>query len=523
MIDPRNSRRIRPYLRSNSKAVKDALRPVFCRFMRFQANNVIRKTKPSDWPVYFRHLQILILNLYSAWNEDPKKAVGYSRGKPNFVRGGSYWDYVIDKSLFSEKVFLGLIDFLAAEGMIENQIAAKGNNPFSSRMRALPPLINLWKQSKVTWAHIDSDSNSSAIVVKDTKNKRPITPPEDPGFDLEQAEANLRRINDNFRDTFINLNVTDKVLEDIRIQMSHGDELDDDPSHYGGAREPFEPSNRRLRRIFANGTYNDGGRFYGGWWQGLPSRYRKYIEIDGAVSVELDYSTIQPRCLYASVEAEPPVDSYRVAGWSEELRPTIKKAFNQLVNSSRKTQEPSQWHKLAPELDLDPIPENWANLNKHQKRKLRRAAFEQQTGQCYDSLLSDLLEMHNPINGFFFSRSWTWLHRMDSDIAEKVMLRLLDISLTVLPIHDSFIVRRGGEGELDRIMKEAFAEVVGSDIRIDRSDALFPSPFEQGAPLPPEQRMVCGKELVVETRNHMIEASQYYRREAEWMQERGPL
>lgn len=81
--------------------------------------------------------------------------------------------------------------------------------------------------------------------------------------------------------------------------------------------------------------------FYGGWWQGLPSEYRKYIEIDGAMTVELDYATIQPRFLYVKAGAEAPEDSYSVPGWSSELRPTIKKAFNQLVNSKERIRNPN--------------------------------------------------------------------------------------------------------------------------------------------------------------------------------------
>ena len=145
------------------------------------------------------------------------------------------------------------------------------------------------------------------------------------------------------------------------------------------------------------------------------------------------------------------------------------------------------------------------------------------TGRPYDRLLGDLLKIHEPINEFFFSQSWTWLQRMDSDIAEKVMLRLLDMPLTVLPIHDSFIVRRGGEGALHMIMREVFSEVVETDAKIDRDDALFPSPFEPGPPLPPEKRIIWGKDLVAEARRDLIECSKYYRRGEEWQRVWGPL
>ena len=89
-------------------------------------------------------------------------------------------------------------------------------------------MINLLVQRKVTWAQIGFDPSTSAIVMKNKKKHR-ISPPEDSNFDLEQAEANLRRINENLLTTFISLNVTDRTLEDIRRQLSGERELDDDP------------------------------------------------------------------------------------------------------------------------------------------------------------------------------------------------------------------------------------------------------------------------------------------------------
>src|SRR5665213_2823864 len=54
----------------------------------------------------------------------------------------------------------------------------------------------------------------------------------------------------------------------------------------------------RLYRVFNNGSFKEGGRFYGGWWQGIPSRYRQYITIDGHTTWEYDYSYLHPAMLY---------------------------------------------------------------------------------------------------------------------------------------------------------------------------------------------------------------------------------
>ena len=112
-------------------------------------------------------------------------------------------------------------------------------------------------------------------------------------------------------------------------------------------RSPVDFSQRQLRRIFALSSFSNGGRFYGGWWQGIPSKFRKYIQIDRAVTVELDFSTLQPRILYASVGLKPPPDSYLLPGWPDDIRPVTKKLFSQLINSDKSSRNPKQWHRAC--------------------------------------------------------------------------------------------------------------------------------------------------------------------------------
>jgi hypothetical protein len=45
-------------------------------------------------------------------------------------------------------------------------------------------------------------------------------------------------------------------------------------------KEPIDLSKRTLTRMFTNGSFEEGGRFYRGWWQNVPSEYRKFITID---------------------------------------------------------------------------------------------------------------------------------------------------------------------------------------------------------------------------------------------------
>ena len=102
---------------------------------------------------------------------------------------------------------------------------------------------------------------------------------------------------------------------------------------------------------------------------------------------------------------------------------------------------------------------------------------------------------------------------IDSQIAEAVMIKLLDNTpqITALPIHDSFIVRRGGEDALLNVMNEAFREVVGVEVMIDKNETIYdlPEGYEGNG-------LIWGHEIHDDVKNHIISHSLYHKREHEW-------
>ena len=68
--------------------------------------------------------------------------------------------------------------------------------------------------------------------------------------------------------------------------------------------EPVNLSKRTSRRVFGRGLFERGGRFYGGWWQNIPSAYRSVISITGKPTIEMDYSQYHPNILYNLYQVE---------------------------------------------------------------------------------------------------------------------------------------------------------------------------------------------------------------------------
>lgn len=84
---------------------------------------------------------------------------------------------------------------------------------------------------------------------------------------------------------------------------------------------------RKLTRIFSGGSFANGGRLYGGFWQqDLKSEERTAcILIDREPVAELDFAQCAVRILYGLVKSIPPqCDLYAIPGLSQARRDDIK-------------------------------------------------------------------------------------------------------------------------------------------------------------------------------------------------------
>ena len=68
-------------------------------------------------------------------------------------------------------------------------------------------------------------------------------------------------------------------------------------------------------------------------------------------------------------------------------------------------------------------------------------------------------ERHKRIANLFNSGVGLHAQFIDSQIAERVMRKMMDVDILVLPIHDSFIVSAGYEQMISVVKEEAFYEI----------------------------------------------------------------
>jgi hypothetical protein len=240
-------------------------------------------------------------------------------------------------------------------------------------------------------------------------------------------DERLTAFNKFLTDHWVDLFIPDQKLQQIDPELRLVNE--------DGLKGCIDIAGRRsLYRVFNNGAFNQGGRFYGGWWQDVPSRLRQYVTINWYTTAELDFSAIQLNMLYALEGMAPPEFSYALPGFPNEYRNVLKTAFFKLINAKS---------------HVRPIPK--ANLPQ---------------GWTWKMVVDGLRQLHAPIEKHFSSGIGIELQRKDSDVAEKVMIDLMDENILALPVHDSFIVIDGNQNRLREVMLQAYRAVMKQDIGI---------------------------------------------------------
>ena len=266
---------------------------------------------------------------------------------------------------------------------------------------------------------------------KTTKFKMPVPST----AEVVQYRSNLYKINQQLVRHCISIELTNINLEAMEVELAEKNK--DLKKSY------IDFTSVQLTRIFARGSMEKGGRFYRGWWQGIPERHRPHIRIDGNKVTEVDFSGVAPRIIYGQAGVSIPIDfdPYNVGldaweGKKDHRRPLVKKFLNSMIN------------------DEDDV--------------YRLGSAEAKTlGLNHKQLLKQIELTHEPI--FDSLQSGAGLHAqfIESVIAEKVMLDLLVQDVVVLPIHDSFMIRLGFANDLRESMQRNFKEVTGLDVGLD--------------------------------------------------------
>jgi hypothetical protein len=386
-----------------------------------------------------KSLSLIVLNLYSLHKVNRKKYVGYPRNPGGFQRTR------YKRHNVGFDVFKNVIDTLEELGYLESHLGfyvkeiGIGKN---SRIRANISLIELFKEHKLAPIMVEREKSEEVIILKsvnileDNSKEKFIVNYEDTK-QTNLMRDNLHYINALLDSRWIDLNVSDKVYEKIAEETEKKKN-----------RSDIDFNRKLLKRVFNNNSFEDGGRFYHGWWHDIPKRFRKNITIDGKRTVEVDYSSIHFRILYAEQGIDiGDDDPYIIEGY-EDRRDEIKLALNIILNAETKNKA------------------IYAIFNHEDSDIDKKTAKD---------IYKKLEEEHPKIKKYFGSGRGIKLQYKDSQIAQQVMLNLASSNIVCLPVHDSFIVRASNQIELHEEMDKAFKDIVGIDTRRERKATVVGS------------------------------------------------
>ncbi len=201
---------------------------------------------------------------------------------------------------------------------------------------------------------------------------------------------------------------------------------------------------RHLYRQFNNGSFETGGRLYGGWWINIPKDLRQRIRINGSSTVELDYSGCAIRMIYHERGLECPYDPYfldEIATLetkkglpADYYREGIKALTQARINGSNR------------EDDMMCDLPNGISFSPHFTREQVTAMIEAK---------------HAAIAEAFGSGVGIRLQRKDSDLALSITTSLMEKGIVALPIHDSFIVESTYKDQLFEEMNVQYNSLFG--------------------------------------------------------------
>tara|TARA_B110000027_G_scaffold88306_1_gene93544 strand:- start:1492 stop:3069 length:1578 start_codon:yes stop_codon:yes gene_type:complete len=348
-------------------------------------------------------------------------------------------------------------DCLEALGWI-HIIPGKEGTGFT-RVYAGGKLAEIFNMIGLRWVKQTPNSQDKLIVLRDKDMSRPLPcrpfrkqkypkitldTPETPET-LRMAE-NLYRYNEFITQHCIAFDLPDSALVTIAKAMA-GNEDKYKLKH-------IDFSMVQLRRIFSRGDMSLHGRFYGGWWQSINSKdweYRTHITIDGHRTCEVDYSSVCLRIVYAlkGISIDPEEDLYDIGlpgKYSRSKRDLVKEYINAIMNDEEET----------------------FSLEKVQLRQL---------GLTHEELQTLVLKRHKPISEELIAGIGLKTQFIDSQIAEDIMLTMVDKGILVLPIHDSFIVKDKHQRLLETVMLESFKKYTGHPGSLDTTLPRLPCHF----------------------------------------------
>ena len=384
------------------------------------------RVRTHNAQISFEHaVHVILLDLWKSIHSVPLRECLINKRSGYYSENQRYRDplltYKQTIAVFNGLLKLGFIE-ITQDGYFDHETLEGSVTRFIAKDELLERLSSIDDHPAM---YSIKNGNLETIILRNTINGKKCYVSYEETPTTERFRENLKLINDCFSQHWFDLEIKDEEVSTLAKRISNH------PS-----KDPIDFSKRTLVRIFTNGSFKEGGRFYRGWWQNVPSEYRKYITIDEKRTAEVDFSQLNPHLLYVANYKELGSEDAYDRVLDGKHRGIVKQAFNAMVQATGPLKQ------CPRDIDLTEVDMSWSELRDR------------------------IIAAHKPIADQFFIGIGNKLQYKDSCIAERVMIWFANINAPALPVHDSFIMHHAFAelGEIEEVMRRAFYEEMGEHI-----------------------------------------------------------
>ena len=389
-----------------------------------------------------KHLKVVLLDLYVNYNKDVNIHTAVSMKPADYIAVDGIYNVLNIKAST-----IRVVHILAEEGLIYFKI---GKEIISRRTAIWPSPILAKMFDEALFSIFDiHDIEDKAVVVlnrKKPKQKKKVLVPYNPNNPkIKKMIKVVKDYNELIWRTFIDIPELEtpqiiippkrkrKTNREVKVSITQHDKF--------------------VNRVFNNGSWKDGGRFSGGFWQRLDEDNRAKIWINDEPTNEIDFKAIHVILAYASkgieyYTSDDVPDPYSIVEVpasntfqpdEKEQRTIIKQLFLVAFNADTETKAFQAFVNM------------W-DFKKHPFQ----GVF---THQYLERLLENIKLAHPQIADLFCTGVGIKLMNQDSAIVEYIIKEFTKRNKPILTVHDSFIVNLGNERLLESTMNEAFKAV----------------------------------------------------------------
>ncbi|NVN90942.1 MAG: hypothetical protein HXX11_10100 [Desulfuromonadales bacterium] len=415
---------------------------------------------------YKYNMKTLIMELYHSHLTDKDQYIAYFRTKNKYdfkiglIKGISENRYNKNPHI-SYTFFVGCVDYLASKGHIENNPGGQFRDDegsaygYLSRMKANESLISLWKEYNFNPDMITVFKPAETIILRGKEENvtylfkdNEVTKKIKPLIDyldkprIVNMRKGIERYNRLLERTHIDVDV------DCMSQSDKDTILDRLLHAKDKTKYTINLGAKQVYRVFNNGSFKEGGRFYGAWWIGCPSIVRKYITINGEPTAEIDYSGIHIHLLYALKGLNFPelkTDAYELIDNDPD------RELNKLILLTALNVNTNQSTAKAV------FKEARDNKTKH-KYKLKKH-------KQVDDKLELLKQKHDQIKEYIAQGYGSILQYHDSKVIESLIEHYSKQDIPILTIHDSVICQAKYKDFVYDKMKRLYTDYINSALK----------------------------------------------------------